>query len=159
MDETSEVKATTAPVAKNKGGRPKRNAPKLKKEQSVAEIVPVVPVAAGSAPAFPPTKHEWPTKRAARIRIQRNVEEGEEIPFQLGDSPILYVRRNVEVVVPWDIIGLLNDMVVDMPRCTLEPHKKPVYWTEKVTRAEYSFLGEVPWQDYIDYRDAQRKLK
>jgi len=152
MEEASTENKTSLPIKpKNKGGRPKKVVKEqLLKHEDIKEEI--------KAPVQG-YKNEWPTKKAMRIKIHRNNEEGEECIFQLGDSPQLRIRRNVEVIVPYDLKSILDDAVVDVPRCSMEPGQPISYYTEKVTRFEYSFFGELPWQDYLDFRAAQKKLK
>jgi len=149
MSEDTEPKVVV-PKAKGKGGRPRKVTTKLKPNESLHEIVP------------PKVKrsqfNEWPTRKACKIKIHKSTEEGDETIWQLGDSPILRIRRGVEVIVPWDIKGLLDDTVVDMPRCNMNT-TPPTYYTEKFTRFEYSFFGERTWEEYLEFKAGEAKKK
>ena len=146
-EELKEVKVPVTP--KKKAGRPKNSTNKLKPTQAVAE----------GGTRRKEFYNEWPTKKAIKIKIHKNLEEGDETIWQLGDSPILRIRRGVDVIVPWDVKSLLDDAVVEVPRCHMVPGQPIQYFTEKVTRFEYSFFGELPWEDYIAFREAEKKKK
>jgi hypothetical protein len=148
-EETEEIK-TPIKVVKKRGPKAKKAVrPKVREIVDTFEDVP-----AQAAPT--PPKNEWPTRKAMKIKIHNCNEEGNEVPFKLGDSPLLLIRRGVEVIVPYDIKSILDDAVVDMPRCHMIPGQNPIHYTEKVTRFEYSFFGEVPWEDYIKFRNAEK---
>ena len=141
------------PRAKKKAGRPRKTSTPLKKHEIVAEApLPKEEVKKGRA-------NEWPTKKAIKIKIHKSNEEGEETVWQLGDAPVLRIRRGVEVIVPYDIKSLLDDAVVEVPRCHIVPGQPIQYYTEKVTRFEYSFFGEYPWEDYLAFLAEERKKK
>jgi len=149
MSEETEVKETKAPVAhkaKSKGGRPRKVTTKLKPHEAIHEIVAPKRMNA----------NEWPTKNACKIKIHKSTEEGDETIWQLGDSPILRIRRGVDVIVPFDIISLLDDSIVDMPRCNMNT-TPPTYYTEKFTRFEYSFFGERTWEEYLAFKAGEAK--
>jgi len=149
MSEEVEIKIPVAPKAKAKGGRPRKVATKLKPHESLHEI---------AVPKKATQFNEWPTKKACRIKIHKSTEEGDETIWQLGDSPILRIRRGVEVIVPYDIKSLLDDSVVDMPRCNMNTIP-PTHYVEKVTRFEYSYFGECTWEDYLAFKAGEAKKK
>jgi hypothetical protein len=146
----AEVKPTEAvPTAKpkNKGGRPRKHLPK---GQNIVETKPVK--------HFPVSN--WPSGRAIKIKIHKNQEEGEESgPWKLGDCPGLLIRRGVEVIVPLEIKSLLDDAVVSMPRTRWEGGIPVSQYQENTTRFEYSYFGEVPFEDYIKFRDGEKLKK
>lgn len=99
----------------------------------------------------------WLSGRAAKIKIFGQEGEGEEVVLKLGDSPFLRVRRNVELIVPWEVISVLDDSVVDIPRTRWFDGKPVGEYFERVTRFPYTFLGEVPWSDYVSFREGEKK--
>ena len=99
----------------------------------------------------------WLSGRAAKIKIFNAEGEGEEVVIKLGDSPFLRVRRGVELIVPWEVISVLDDSVVDVPRTKWVDGKPVGEYFERVTRFPYTFLGEVPWADYVAFREGEKK--
>ena len=149
-EETTEIKEV--PKVKRKGGRPRKSTTPLKKNESIAEAPTPKEGKRGSY-------NEWPTKKAIKIKIHKSNEEGDECCFQLGDSPMLRIRRGVDVIVPYDIKSILDDAVVDMPRCHMVPGQPIQYYTEKITRFEYSDFGERTWEDYLAFLAEEKKKK
>lgn len=99
----------------------------------------------------------WYSGKAVKIKIFSAEGEGEECVFKLGDSPFLRVRRGVEVIVPYEVISILDDTTVDIPR-TRWVNGKPVgEYMERVTRFPYVNLGEVPWSHYVTFRDLEKR--
>lgn len=99
----------------------------------------------------------WPTKRAVKLKIYQDPEQGYTAgPFKLGDAYPIWIRRGVEVIVPYDVISILDDCVVDMPKCDMSV-LPPRYYTEKETRFQYAVIAEVPWEEYEKYRAEEAK--
>jgi hypothetical protein len=123
-------------------------------EASIAEDHPADVVKRPPANAL---AQGWYSGKAVKIKIFAAEGEGEECVFKLGDSPFLRVRRGVEVIVPLEIISLLDDTVVDIPR-TKWVNGKPIgEYIERVTRFPYTNLGEVPWSHYTTFRDQEKR--
>ena len=108
-------------------------------------------------PAADAVAKGWLSGRAAKIKIFNAEGEGEEVVIKLGDSPFLRVRRGVELIVPWEVISVLDDSVVDVPRTKWVDGKPVGEYFERVTRFPYTFLGEVPWADYVAFREGEKK--
>ena len=145
-------------VPKKKPGRPKKNP--LAPPKSVLGNALI----AEDHPADVPKKKPqdainkgWFSGRAVKIRIFGQDGEGEEVVVKLGDSPFLRIRRNMEVIVPFEVLSVLDDSVVDMPRTRWYNGKPVGEYIEKITRFPYANMGEVPWSEYVAFREGERK--
>lgn len=160
---TEEVKVETT-VTQANSAKPVKRGRKLKKS-----ILPRKVAALGQSnlaedhpkdvkkPASDAVNKGWFSGRACKIKIFQADGEGEEVVLKLGDSPFLRVRRGVELIVPWEIISVLDDSVVDIPRTRWFDGKPVGEYYERVTRFPYAFLGEVSWSEYTSFRDSERK--
>lgn len=154
-EETNPVEAT--PVKPKRGRKPKKTViPRKRSVLQEANLIEDHP-RDNKKPAQDAVNKGWFSGRACKIKIFGNEGEGEEVVFKLGDSPFLRVRRNVELIVPWEIISVLDDSVVDIPRTRWFDGKPVGEYYEKVTRFPYTFLGEVPWSEYVSFREGEKK--
>lgn len=154
MSTENALEPIPAPKVKKKPGR--KPGQKLKPTQALNESIPKIRKEAGLDKNCKPIhRNEWPTRKAIEIMIHEKDGEGAECIFQLGDSPILRIRREYKVIVPYDIKGLLDDAVVDMPMCNMNV-TPPHYYTQKKTRFPYSFFGEKSWEEYIEFRNMEK---
>lgn len=159
---TEEVKVEDAmaqekPVKARRGRKPKKTIlPRKVKSLGESVLTEDHPKEIKKLPADAIAKG-WYSGRAAKIKLFAAEGEAEEVVFKLGDSPFLRVRRGVELVVPWEAISILDDSVVDIPRTKWRDGKPIGEFIERVTRFPYTFLGEVPWSDYVSFREGEKK--
>jgi len=154
-EETNPVEAT--PVKPKRGRKPKKQVlPRKRSILQEANLIEDHPVDVKKAPSDA-TARGWYSGRACKIKIFGAEGEGEEVVMKLGDSPFLRVRRGVDLIVPWEVISILDDSVVDIPRTKWFDGKPVGEYFEKVTRFPYTFLGEVPWSEYVSFREVEKK--
>jgi hypothetical protein len=135
------------PIHKNKGGRPRKA---LKPKEVILEVEQ-------SAKKSKRNLRGWVTEKAAEITLVSTPEEGETCVFKLGDSPMLSVRRGCKLVVPYDVISLLEDSKVKIPMTKWESGKPVGEYEVLHTRFPYIFHGEKTWDEYEAFLADQRK--
>lgn len=155
-EEVKDLPETQPTVKPRKAGRPKKTAlPRKHKVLGTANLAEDHP--RDNKRPQDAVNRGWFSGRAAKIKIFGQEGEGEEVVLKLGDSPFLRVRRNVDLIVPWEIISVLDDSVVDIPRTRWFDGKPVGEYFERVTRFPYTFLGEVPWAEYVAFREGEKK--
>lgn len=134
-----------------KAGKPKKVAP-LAKGQAIA-------VHEDSKAKVDQTavNKGYPSGRAVKIKVFQAEGEGEEVILKFGDAPFLRIRRGVEVIVPFEIISVLDDTVVQIPRTKWVDGKPVGEFYETVTRFPYTNLGEVAWSEYMKFVEGEKK--
>lgn len=149
LPKTEEAQAKKAAPAKKRGRKPGiKKAPKAVYREVETQEEPQ------AAPTVRPHQatRGWPTRKAFRCKIHGDQNQlGHVVPFQLGDSTKIQVLRGVEVILPWDCKGIMDDAVVDMPVCRWKG-AIPEMSSEKYSRIPYSFMGECTWEEYESYR-------
>lgn len=142
---------------KKRGGRPRKIKPEVITPEMIDKSAGIAEVPQEKGKKAVPRTSGWPTPRAVKIKIFTDPENGFSAgPFKLGDSQALYIRRGVEVIVPWDVLSILDDCVVQMPKCDMSV-LPPRYYEEPETRFQYANLGEVPWEEFEKFRAEEAK--
>lgn len=96
--------------------------------------------------------------KAVKINIFDVPGEGKWVSLQLGEKPKVHVLRGVDWIIPAEYMSVLNDSVVQtfehIPLQMPDPETGNVFRTVPITRVRfpYQFLGEVPWDEYEDFR-------
>lgn len=106
----------------------------------------------------------WPSGRAFKIQIHKNSVDGSESgateagPFRLGLLPEMTIRRGVQVIVPMEILGVIQDCEVKMPKQSpLVSGGFSKIYEESYTRFPFTNYGEVSWNEFEDFILAERK--
>lgn len=150
--------------AKKRGpGRPRNAKPKVtEKNQNTFVAVQEV-----SDPEAPKAMNlgGWITPKAARIQVHLMPEDGYTkengytVSVKLGDCPQLHFRRGVEVIVPVDVLSVLDDSEVEYPaEGVIESAKgeEKMRGTVKKSRFPYTLYEILPWEAWLKYREEQK---
>ena len=154
-DETPEV-ASEATPKKRGPGRPKNLRPKVRKPYGMKD-----------ASIFEGKVSKENAKKDYRgfcgqcVRIKILSNNGEPrfpsiLDVKLGDLPACHILVNREVIVPTEILGVLNDTAVDIPAPgILSPEDGP-RGTETFVRIPVQVFGTATWDEYEAFLAKER---
>ena len=84
------------------------------------------------------------------------------IPLSLGDLPTVWVHRGIDWIIPEEYLGVLQDTAVQTFEHELlrMPDASGNFFREVpkiLNRFQFRVLGEVPWEEYEEWRAKLRK--
>lgn len=96
--------------------------------------------------------------KAVKVTVLEIPGESRWIPLKLGDKPKIHVIRGIPWILPFEYLSVLDDMVVDtfehIPLMVPDPKTGNVFERQEIRkmRAPYQIHGEVPWEEYEEWR-------
>jgi hypothetical protein len=94
-----------------------------------------------------------------KIKIIANGKElrfPNRVPLKLGDLPRIRITANQVVIVPEEYVSVLRDTTVDVPKAKNYREGEELEY-ETLVRIPFQILGEVTWDEWLAFRDAQAK--
>lgn len=154
-----EIKVAPEATPQKRGpGRPKKEAliPKVRKPYGMKDSE----VFEGKTPKASSSKqYRGFCGQCVKIKIPSNNGEPRFpsiLDVKLGDLPAVHILVNREVIVPTEILGVLNDTAVEIPAPGILAHDSGPRDTETFVRIPVQVFGTATWDEYEAFLAKER---